>query len=471
MSSRPEIKRGAAIALDDRILRELQGAQVTRFNAFIERHFYIFAILLAVLSSVAMMHSLGGHLSGDVRLYRDVSHDLLHGKWPYRDRTLEYPPYAIPIFLLPRIAVGTRNYLGGFMALAFMVDATLKCLLIRAGRIWAYGARAVAPVALYSAAVPFLQHLYLQRFDTWPALVTVALLMIFQRRKFLTTGAILSAGVFLKLYPIVFGPALMMSALRQRKFRPFVGGLVAGVLPVALLSLELPWWRFAFFQANRGLEAESLYASVIWMGKLLGWWPATWEHVIAWTEVLGPVAAGTVPWARLLWALATLLSAGVSARLLWSHPNRSLGQMARLFLLPLLSFVIFNPVFSPQFMIWLLAVAAVATLDGALWPSLAILFCAMITPIISPSLFHDFGQGLGRFDASVMLLRNLVLVGTWFGLMSLWKAEKPRGKAKETAEFALAHEDIRTYGHRIESEGELERIEGQVETEIRSVDR
>ena len=223
--------------------------------------------------------------------------------------------------------------------------------------------------------------------------------------------------MFLKLYPIVFGPALMIGALRQGNFRRFVGGLVAGVLPVALISLDLPWWRFAFFQANRRLEAESLYASVIWMGKLLGWWPATWGHVIAWSEVLGPVAARTVPWARLLWVLATLASAAISARSLWRRPERSLGQLARLFLLPLLSFVIFNPVFSPQFMIWLLALAAVATLDGALWPSLAILFCAVITPIITPSLFHDFGPGLGPFDASVMLLRNLVLVGTWLGLM------------------------------------------------------
>ena len=196
MSSRPQIKRNKAIAVDDRILRELKGTHVTRFNAFVERHFYIFAILLALLSALAMTYSLGGHIGGDVRLYRDVSHDLLHGKWPYRDRTLEYPPYAIPIFLLPRIAVDTEHYLGGFMGLALIVDAALKCLLIRAGRVWAYGARALGPIALYSFAVPFLQHLYLQRFDTWPALLTVALLMIFQGRKFLTSGTVLSAECF-----------------------------------------------------------------------------------------------------------------------------------------------------------------------------------------------------------------------------------------------------------------------------------
>jgi hypothetical protein len=413
MSSRTNFKVSEEIAIDDRMLPTLRRPAWTRLNAFVERHFFAIAIAGALVSAVAMTHAMGGHISGDVRLYRDVSHDLLGGKLPYRDRTLEYPPYCIPIFLLPRLVADNEHYLAGFMVLSLLADAALKAFLIRAGRVSSYGIRALGPVALYSFAVPFLQMLYLQRFDTWPAMLTIVLVMVFARRKFLTSGALLAAGAFLKVYPIVLGPALMFSAIKQRKLPRFLFGLAAGILPVGLLSVELPWWRFAFFQANRGLQAESLYASVIWLGKLMSWWPATWGRVIAWTEVLGPVASAVVPWARLIWIVSTLVSAGVAAARLWRDPNLSLGDVARMFLLPLLAFVIFNPVFSPQFMIWLLALAALATLGRSLWAPLAILFCAMITPLTH----YHYGEGLELFSTGALVLRNVVLAGTWGGLL------------------------------------------------------
>ena len=424
MSSPIEPPGSDAITIGDRIRRITQSPAWMRLDAFVEGNFFAVAIALALLSSIAMTDALWGRIGGDVTLYRNVSHDLLIGKLPYRDRPLEYPPYCVPIFLLPRLVVDTEHYLGGFMALALLIDAVMKGFLIRAGRISAQGMRALGPVALYSFAVPFLQHHYLQRFDTWPALLSVALAMVFAKRKYLTSGVLLSVGVFLKVYPIVFGPALLFGALRKRKLPRFLSGLIAGILPAALISLTLPWWSFLFFQANRGLEAESIYASVIWLGKHLGWWPATWGHVIAWSEVLGPVAAAVVPWARATWIVTTLVSAGAATARLWRQPEISLGELARVLLIPLLAFVIFNPVLSPQFMIWLLGLAALVTLEGSVWAPLAILFCAMITPIESPSLFHDFGRGLSLFETSVMVLRNLILAGVWVGLIAERKADK-----------------------------------------------
>ncbi len=413
MSSRNKFKISEEIAIDDRILPTLQTSRWKRLNAFVERHFFVIAIAVALLSAVAVLPAFAKNISGDVRLYRDVSHDLLNGQWPYRDRTLEYPPYSVPIFLLPRLVVDSEHYLVGFMILCLLADAAVKALLIRAGRVSSYGVGALGPVALYSLAVPFLQMLYLQRFDTWPAMLTIVLVMVVARRKFLTSGALLSVGVFLKLYPIVLGPALMFSAMRQRNWRRFVCGLVAGIVPVAVLSAFLPWWRFAFFQANRGLEAESIYASVIWLGKLFGWWPATWGHVIAWSEVLGPVASAVVPYARLTWVVTTFFSAILSARRLGRAPNLPPGDVARVLLPPILAFVVFNPVFSPQFMLWLLAPAALATMGRSVWASLAILFCAILTPVTH----YHFGPNLGLLGTGALVLRNGILAGTWAGLV------------------------------------------------------
>jgi hypothetical protein len=126
-------------------------------------------------------------------------------------------------------------------------------------------------------------------------------------------------------------------------------------------------------------------------------------------EVHGALADTILPWSRawliLVLAISTVLSC-------WSAPRfqgGSVAHLARFLLVPLLAFVIFNQVFSPQYMIWLLPLAAMAGADGNPRITLAIALATMLTPTFYPSPEYN-GAGLNLFQTQVLVLRNIILL-------------------------------------------------------------
>jgi len=394
------------------------------------RHRFATAYLLIVVSWWPLFGSLEGYYKqGDVDLYEQDADALLRGQVPYRDTVVEYPPYAVPIFLLPR-AFGADNYLDGFRLLAALCD-----MLIRGGLFWVgirYGKslRALLPLICYCAGVPFLRFFFFQRFDLWPALICFAAFLLFYAGKAGWSGLAIAIGIGVKVYPAVFVPPLFILALRRGKAKQFSTGLMAGLAPILLLSFALPWWRFAQFQGDRGLQCESLFASLIWAAGHLGLTDATWVSVKRWTEVHGPMASALLPWARAIFVVTVLTSVTIAslAATRYRRPP-PIGRLARLLLVPLLAFVAFNTILSPQFMIWLLPLAALATLSGSTWPPLAISLATVLTPVIFPSFGWDYGQGLNLFETVILVSRNLILAAAWWVLIKelwqIWRQGQP----------------------------------------------
>jgi uncharacterized membrane protein len=369
----------------------------------------VIAVCILAISLCPLLSS-AHPVEGDVPLYRAVSEDLFAGKVPYRDRELEYPPYAVLIFTAPGL-LGKRSYAEIWVALAILCDCLIKYLLFIGGVRRPMGLRSFLPLLFYCLAVPFIRYFYFERYDIWPALVCLSAILFFCWGRHATSGAAIGLGVGIKVYPVVFIPALIVVAFRQGKATRFAAGLCAGLLPIALLSFFVPWWRFAEFQNGRGLQVESLGASVLWLGNKLGMIQAHWEFTKKWFEVTGPSAMATLTWVRCIFAIAVALCTLLAARVAARRSSFSVGQLARLLLMPLLAFVAFNPVFSPQFIIWLLPLAALASLEGRWLPVLATQMAALLTPIIYPSLFQDYASGLNSLETSVLVLRNLALVG------------------------------------------------------------
>jgi hypothetical protein len=368
---------------------------------------------------MALLPDLDSFVQGDVRLYQDVSQDLINGKLPYRDRTLEYPPYVIPILLLPRLVDGNvMSYPMAFKFQTLLMDFLLKFLLLWIGRQQTNRLRSFLPLFCYCLVVPFLHFFFLQRYDVWPALVCMAGLCLFCSGWYALAGAFFAVGIGLKIYPAIFLPPLFMLAARQQRARRFVGGVVAGLMPMILLSFALPWWRFAEFQGHRGLQCESLFASAIWFAKRLGLAQAQWTEVKAWIEVQGTIADTLLPWARLVFAGAVIFSVSWAAWIAACCRTLSIGRSARLLLIPLLAFVAFNQVLSPQYMVWIVPMAALGLLDGAFTPMVLLMVAAMVTTIIFPSLAGDYARGLNLGETTVLFFRNLTLIAAWEWLLS-----------------------------------------------------
>jgi hypothetical protein len=186
-----------------------------------------------------------------------------------------------------------------------------------------------------------------------------------------------------------------------------------------VLGFIAPWWRFAEFHIERGIQVESFFGSILWLAKRLGWAQLNWTYTQSCWEVQGPLAAALLPWLRALFAILTAVSIGLAGWAASRAERLSAPRLARLLLIPLLGFVLFNPVFSPQYLIWLLPLAALGSLEGNLWTVALILPAIALTPLFYP-VPQYFDAGLNPLQTIALLLRNLILATMWILLIREW---------------------------------------------------
>ncbi|RKI53143.1 DUF2029 domain-containing protein [Corallococcus sp. AB049A] len=320
---------------------------------------------------------------GDLPLYFRTARAFLDGAVPNRDFRFEYPPYALLWFVPATWAGGDlRGFVLAFGLQLTLFDAFIKWLLLSEGvRRWGTSWRAWAPLGAYFV-VSWIQSVhYLKRYDLIPAALALAALVALMRGREGWAGAALAVGTVTKLYPAVLVPVALAVAWRRgsKPTRALVTGLVAGVLPLVPLSLVWPWWQFASFHVERGLQVEAFSAGLLWAAHQLGLADVQWVHAPASYELHGAAAETVRAITRQVWVAGSLLAAAVSVRAAWRRPPVQVEDVARLALVPLTAFVILNPVLSPQYLIWLTGAAALALLSGAVGPSVVLLVAAAIT--------------------------------------------------------------------------------------------
>jgi len=383
---------------------------------------------------------------------------LLAGRL-YGEHVFEYPPYALIWFLAPYAWApdDAERFRVAFGLQIWLFDAVIKAVLLWRGIRARQGFPDLIPFLVYSLGSAALGHLLLMKYDAVAAALALAgVLAVCGGRPFLG-GAATALAAGSKAYPALFIPILAVVAWRHRRrqFRRFALGVAVAAAPLLLLALWLPWWNFASFHAGRGLEAGSLAASIVWALHFLGA-DASWSLVGTSNEVGGRLADQLLAPARAVWTLYTLAALGVAigtarrlvrlkapayAQSAPARPRRSLGgggdttsdkqaglqadaaiggyptaapEVAALLLLPLVPFVATNTVFSPQFHLWLIPLAALVLEGRARLPRPAVraawvIFAAtMIVPTFYPS--REYTLGLGLWRTAVLLIRNGLLL-------------------------------------------------------------
>jgi len=403
----------------------------------------ILAGILWILATVPVLSRLTtGGVQGDLSVFMRGA-DALQGARIYRDVPYEYPLYSLLLFLVPRaVSTDLATFRVAFGLQIWMIDAVLKGVLLWLGLRAHAGVRGLAPFVAYTAGSAALGHFLLQRFDLAVASLTVVAAVASAAGWPLAAGAALALAAGSKVYPVLFIPVLGAIHWRdgRRDLFRFVGGITLALVPLAAAALWIPWWRFASFHAGRGLQVESLPASIVWALHFAGV-PARWELIPAFRsiEVTGPLAAMLVGPGRLLWVGASLVGLAAATLAAWrafARPRRAgprrVASIAALMLLPVTTFVAMNTVLSPQFHLWLLPLAALVLLppfaepdgDGER-PALprAVVrgaFCLVVATLIVPVFLthREYDTGLGPFRTFALLCRNGLLV---YATLSLWK--------------------------------------------------
>ena len=370
----------------------------------------------------------------DTPVYESYGTAMVEGELPYRDFALEYPPGALPMFVVPSV-VSPGNYRAAFevvqgtLGAALLVAAVLTLARLGASR------GKIALAALSLGALPLLLGpVVLTRFDLWPAaLLGLALLALAYERP-RTSLVVLALAASAKLYAVVVVPLALVHVARRYGGAAALQAAVA--FGLALAAVVGPFLALSpdgvvdalRRQTERPLQVESLGASVFGLGEPVGLYRGSVETSFGSQNLVGSAPEAAASLTTALQLLAVIAIWGLFARLKPARaadPSVMLGAAAA----AVVAFVALGKVFSPQFMIWVAAAAPLALGRGRLRAGEVVVLALLSLALVLTHLwFPSRYWALVAFDSdqlATLVARN-VAVATLAGLLAARWLRTPR---------------------------------------------
>ena len=354
----------------------------------------------------------------DIGVYQEYGERMADGEVPYRDFDLEYPPAALPVFLLPALGPAD-DYEAIFQTLMLLCGCALVALVaVTLARAGATPVELGAGVALTALAPLLLGQVILTRFDLWPAaLVAGALAALVAGRPRLGLG-VLGAAVAAKLYALVLLPLAVLYVWRHRSRREALVSL--GIFGAVLVAIVGPFLLLAADgvvdsvtrQTGRPLQIESLGSALLLAADRTGLYDATVVSSHGSQNL-----AGELP-DDLASAETVLLVAAIGlAWFLFARSSRSPERLLAASAAVVVAFVAFGKVLSPQFLIWLIPLVPLVRGRAGVGPALLLALALLFTQLWFPSRYWDV-VAVGP-PVWFVLVRDLLLVALFLVLLPL----------------------------------------------------
>jgi hypothetical protein len=358
---------------------------------------------------------------GDVRYYAESFRAMAHHG--LGATLVEYPLPALGVLIVPWV-VGrelgiVHDYVTLVLVLALLTDLAFLVLLER------FGLRhRLSGLVVWILGIPLLGATAYARFDLVPGVLVGATVLLVARHPRMA-GVCVALATGVKLWPGLVVPGLVAAA-RRRSPLVLAGAVTGAVLVVGSLAVA-GWSRLVSplaYQSERGLQIESLAATPAMVARLLH--PHEWRvfySVHHAYEIVGPGAGSLV-------AVSTVLTVGFGLLLLlawWlvfrARERLTLEGLVWLTLAAVTGFMVTGRVLSPQYLLWVLPVAAagVAVLEEGrrrLLPWVVVALVATgLTQLVFPLHYLALQTHTAGSAAAVSLLaaRNVLL-----GVLTLW---------------------------------------------------
>jgi Glycosyltransferase family 87 len=354
----------------------------------------------------------------DTPVYQRYGNLIADGKVPYRDFAVEYPPGALPVFVLPGLAKRghdqnvTEGFRRTFQSLMWTCGAIAiggMALVLRALRTSTVGVW--APLVFAALAPLVLGSVILSRFDLWPAAIVALALAALVSGRARTGHALLGLGITAKLYPAVLLPVALAFVWRQRGRRE--AGVCAALAVAVVAVVFLPFvvlapggvWDSLRTQLDRPLQVESLGSALLLAAHHAFGAGVTPETSHGSQNLAGggadavAIAAVAVQALALLWVWVSFARGAVTRE-----------AFVRASAASLCVFVAFGKVLSPQFLIWLIPVVPLVRGRRGVAAGALLALALALTQIWFP--FRYFRLAL-HFEAGLswlLLARDLTLV-------------------------------------------------------------
>jgi Glycosyltransferase family 87 len=348
----------------------------------------------------------------DLFVYRVFADPVLEGMLPYRDVFLEYPPLAAPAIALPGVlGTGEEVFRAAFAGWTFLLAAAVVLLC---GALAARTGGDARRALLAAALLPFLCGAMVRtHFDLAPVALLLGALLLLASGRPRSGMAVLGLAAMTKGFPLVAAPVALAwlagHADRRTLVQSAAALLAALALPAAAAVAVSPGgaWDAVEYHVERPVQIESLPASGVLLLDELGASEA--ESVKSHrSDGLEHPAVGALT-AACLAAMAALFA------LLAVEAGRGAGRGdARTLVLASLAavaaFAALGKVLSPQYMLWLVPLGALALAWRLHALAAATGAAVLLTHLEFPARYFDLVER-EAFPVAVVAARNLVLLG------------------------------------------------------------
>ena len=350
----------------------------------------------------------------DTPVYQRYGDAMLDGRVPYRDFRVEYPPAALPVFLLPALGnrhdeLGYRRSFERLMAVCGLLAVAGVALALLA--LDAAPDRMLAALAFVALAPLALGSVILTRFDLWPAALSVlGLAALLWGRDRLALGT-LGLAAAAKVFPAVLVPPALAYVWRRRGRRDALicaavcaGVLVACFLPFLVLSPG-GVWDSLHRQADRPLQIESLGSSFLLVAHQL-WGYGIHLNLSHGSQNLGGGLPGTFAVLQSVLQAVVVIALWIGFARGPATPERLVRYSAAC----VAAFVAFGKVLSPQFLIWLIPLVPLVWGRRGLLASGVLALALVLTQLWFPFHYWDLALRLDERASYLVLARDLVLI-------------------------------------------------------------
>ncbi|MFJ9814291.1 glycosyltransferase 87 family protein [Streptomyces sp. NPDC101151] len=359
----------------------------------------------------------GGSVPREVwRLYFHWYGVLSHGTFPSHDSTWQYPPGAGAVLLAPGL-LPWLTYFQAFVLLTLTADALIAAALVRAGT---RPGRSLFGAALWTCGLPLLLHLPLARYDVQVTAFAVISLLTLRRSP--RAGGVLGAlGALVKVWPalVLLGTPSGPTTRRAWGWAAAAGGTC---LVLVAISFNNPL-AFLREQGGRGVQIESFGGTALNLARHVGW-SGRARYQYGSVELVGPHVPAVAMASLALTAAAFVLLVlwRVRARH-WSPATPYDAALAAVLL-----FTVTSRVISPQYMIWLIGLAAVCLTSRHTSQrpvALLILAASALSSLVYPVFYREVIDGTWT-GCLLMLARNgLLAAAAVMSFVRLWRSARP----------------------------------------------
>ena len=336
---------------------------------------------------------------------------------PWRDFVVEYPPGMMLTALAPALVTSDADTY--FRLFTLEAEAALTLAVWLAVKTAARLRPSAAPHALLQAILLTLALgvVAARRYDPFVALAVAAAVDALASRKPALSGVALGLAVALKGVPILLAPIFVIHAAARREWKALASGAAGGAIALGLaaagyvaLAGEHALDALAY-HGQRPLQIQTVYSGLLILAR-------AFDPALLWRSFSYGSLNAVSPAEPALRALSTaLVIAGVLGS--WLYAWRSIGAarddderllgLVRASLACLIAYITLGKVFSPQYCVWLIPLAALAAPFSALLARKLLPAALLMVQAEYPFLYGTLYSTLGPAAGTLILMRTVWL--------------------------------------------------------------